>query len=267
MGVHIRLRVTPGHSTAIALSGLGVLLILAPIAGLMWRAIRMQAWMRAPESEVLEAVLLSLRTTAIALVIIVLIGTPLAWILARWNFRGRRVLNAIIEIPIVLPPAVAGVALLTAFGQSGLLGPSLNAAGITIVFQTAAVIVAQTFVALPFYTRSAQLGFASVDREIEAAAMVDGANRELTFIYVTLPLASREMLSGALLSWARALGEFGATIIFAGNLAGVTRTVPLLVYTYSLSDLDASVWTALVLVALAAFAMTLTRLLEREDRQ
>ena len=181
------------------------------------------------------------------------------------QFRGRRLLNIVIEMPIVLPPAVAGLALLVTFGQRGLFGPALEGIGINLAFSTAAVVIAQTFVALPFYTRAAQLGFASVDREVEAAAMVDGANRELTFVYVTLPLASRSMLSGALLSWARALGEFGATIIFAGNFAGETRTMPLLVYNVLERDLNAAVWTALILVGLAVVAIGLTRLLANDD--
>ena len=264
-GDHIRTRVRPGHGVIIALAGLALLLVVAPIAGLLWRVIREEAWRRAPEAEVVDAITLSMISTALALVVIVMIGTPLAWILARWRFRGRRLLNIIIELPIVLPPAVAGLALLVTFGQRGLFGPALDSIGINLAFSTAAVVIAQTFVALPFYTRSAQIGFASIDPEIEAAAMVDGANREMTFVYVTLPLTSRALLSGALLSWARALGEFGATIIFAGSLAGKTRTMPLLVYNVLERDLNAAVWTALILVGLAALAIGLTRLLADND--
>jgi molybdate transport system permease protein len=265
MGVPIRTRLTPGHSAIIALAGLGLLLVIAPICGLIWRVVREGAWQRAPESEVISAISLSLITTAIALLVILIIGTPLAWTLARWQFRGRRLLNTVIELPIVLPPAVAGLALLVTFGQRGLFGPALDAVGINLAFSTEAVVIAQTFVALPFYTRAAQVGFAAVDRDIEEAAMVDGANRELTFMYVTLPLASRALMSGALLSWARALGEFGATIIFAGSLAGETRTMPLLVYNVLERDLNAAVWTALILVGLAAVAIGLTRLLANDE--
>jgi len=253
------------HRLSFALTGAGVLFIALPLVGLLWRVVGYRAWQSAPQSEVLQAVWLSLLTSFLALLLIVLVGTPLGYTLARRSFWGRRLVNTLVELPIVLPPAVAGLALLLTFGRRGLLGETLDALGISLVFTTAGVVVAQTFVAMPFYVRAAQVGFAGVDRDLEAAARVDGAAGHKVFMLITLPLASRALLSGMLLSWARALGEFGATIIFAGSLAGKTRTMPLLVYNILERDLHAALWTALLLVGLAGLAVALTRLLAREE--
>ncbi len=167
----------------------------------------------------------------------------------------------------MLPPAVAGLALLITFGRRGPFGPVLRDLDIQIVFTSKAVILAQMFVAMPFYVRSAQTGFRGVDREVEEAALVDGANPWWRFVYVTLPLSSRALLSGALLSWARALGEFGATILFAGSLPGRTQTMPLLVYNTFERNINAAIWTALILVGLAAAAQVITMLLAGDERQ
>jgi len=203
---------------------------------------------------VLDALGLSLATTLVSIFVVVLLGTPLAYALARHEFRGKWLAESIVDLPIVLPPSVAGLALLLAFGRRGALGPALDLAGLTIPFTSLAVVLAQVFVAAPFFIRAARAGFRSVDLDLEDAARVDGAGGMATFRFVTLPLAAPAVSAGLVLAWARALGEFGATIMFAGNFAGTTQTLPLLVYSQFQSSLDASVAAASVLV-LAAFGV------------
>ena len=180
---------------------------------------------------VLDALALSLVTTAVSLVITGVAGLPLAFVLARRHFRGRTLLEAVIDLPIVLPPSVAGLALLLTLGREGLLGKPLDALGIELPFTTVAVILAQAFVSAPFFIRSARLGFASIDRHLEDAARVDGATEVQLFRSITLPLAGSALAAGLVMSWARSLGEFGATIMFAGSFQGRTQTLPLAVYT------------------------------------
>jgi molybdate transport system permease protein len=203
---------------------------VVPLAGLFFHLAPGDfiAALRTPEA--LEALRLSAFTTTVALAVTIALGTPLAYVLARGSFPGRRLIDAIVDLPIVVPPAVAGLALLLAFGRNGMLGPPLRAFGIQLSFSTAAVVMAQIFVASPFYVRAACNGFVSVDRTLEAASATLGMGPLRTFAYVTVPLASPALLGGAVLSWARSLGEFGATIMFAGNLAGVSQTLPLAVY-------------------------------------
>ncbi len=204
---------------------------------------------------VVDALVLSLVTTAISLALTIALATPLAHLLARRRFRGAAVVETLVDLPIVLPPSVAGLALLLAFGRRGILGEPLAAAGIEIPFTTIAVIVAQVFVSAPFFVRAARAGFAAVERDYEDAARVDGASeRQLTWA-VTIPLAAPALVSGLVMTWARALGEFGATIMFAGNVAGRTQTLPLVVYgEFQAGDVDASVAAAAILV-LAAFGV------------
>ena len=186
---------------------------------------------------VLDAIALSLVTTSVSLAITVAFGLPLAYVLARRTFPGKRLVEIVIDLPIVLPPAVAGLSLLLVFGNRGLLGSQLNALGLSIPFTTVAVILAQTFVSAPFFVRSARSGIAGVDRDLEDAARADGASES------------------HVMSWARALGEFGATIMFAGSIQGRTQTLPLVVYAeFGAGDLDASIAAATVLV-LAAFGV------------
>jgi molybdate transport system permease protein len=204
---------------------------------------------------VLDALVLSLGTTAVSLLLTVVVGTPLAYILARRSFRGAGLLETAIDLPIVLPPSVAGLALLLLLGRRGLLGEPLAILGFEIPFTTLAVVVAQTFVAAPFFIRSARAGFAAVDRDLEDAARVDGASERQVFRTVTVPLAGAALAAGLVMSWARSLGEFGATIMFAGNVQGRTQTLPLVVYAeFQAGDLDASVAAAAILV-LAAFGV------------
>lgn len=201
---------------------------------------------------IVSALGLSLGTTAVSLVLTVLLGLPLAFLLARRRFLGQWLVETIVDMPIVLPPAVAGLALLLVFGRRGLLGPPLAAAGVDVAFTTVAVVVAQAFVSAPFFVRSARAGIAAVDRELEDAARVDGASEVRLFLAVTVPLAGPSLAAGLVMTWARALGEFGATIMFAGNVLGRTQTLPLVVYSeFQGGDLDASIAAAAILVVAA----------------
>jgi len=209
----------------------------------------------AGSSAVLAALALSLTTTAISLLLTVLLGMPLAFVLARRTFRGKWLVDAFVDLPIVLPPSVAGLALLLVLGRRGLLGGPLGSAGLDIAFSTAAVVVAQTFVSAPFFIRSARSGIAGVERDLEDAARADGASELRLFWDITVPLAAPALAAGLVMSWARALGEFGATIMFAGNVQGRTQTLPLVVYSeFQAGDLDASVAAAAILVV-AAFGV------------
>ena len=204
---------------------------------------------------VADALALSLATTAVTDLLTVVFGTPLALALARRRFRGQVMVETLIDLPIVLPPSVAGLALLLVFGRRGLLGEPLSVMGIEIPFTVIAVVIAQLFVAAPFYIRSARTGFASVDHDLEDAARVDGATERQLFVRVTVPLASSALAAGLVMSWARALGEFGATIMFAGNVEGQTQTLPLVVYSeFQSGNLEASIAAAAILV-LAAFGV------------
>ena len=245
---------------SLALVGILFILFLSlPIATLAIRAIETQAWQALDGDVVSDAIYLSFVTTSISVIITLLFGTPLAYMLARWRFRGRRIINVLVELPIVLPPAVAGLALLLTLGRRGLFGSALEQLDIIIPFSTTAVVIAQTFVSAPFYIRNAQVGFQSVPREIEDAARVDGADGLTLFFFVTIPLTARLLGAGIVLSWARALGEFGATILFAGSLQGRTQTMPLLIYNIFASDIDAAIMTGLILVGFALVALLLSQ--------
>ncbi len=241
-----------------AIAALSVLFLGGPVITLVARALLDGSLVRALTSVVvLQALSLSLVTTAISLVITVAFGLPLAFVLARREFRGKGWLHAIVDLPIVLPPSVAGLALLLVFGRRGVLGTPFELLGVAIPFTTLAVILAQTFVSAPFFIRSARTGIAGVDLDLEDAARVDGASERQLFRSVTLPLAGAALAAGLVMSWARSLGEFGATIMFAGNVEGRTQTLPLVVYgQFQGGDLDASVAAAAILV-LAAFGVLL----------
>jgi molybdate transport system permease protein len=221
--------------------------LITPLIALLWRALPGLPG-HGVSPLVADALRLSLLTTFATTVISVLIGTPTAYLLARYHFRGRSVLDTLIDLPTVLPPAVAGIALLMAFGRRGLLGGLLATVGITLPFTTAAVIIAQTFVAAPFYIRGARAGFTSVDRRLEQIAATLGVPNWRIFWRVTLPLARSSLLSGAIMTWARALGEFGATIMFAGNFQGRTQTMPLAIYTGLQEDLTGALILAGILL-------------------
>ncbi|MGH2920217.1 MAG: ABC transporter permease [Solirubrobacteraceae bacterium] len=210
---------------------------------------------------VLDALWLSLRTTLAALAIIVVVGTPAAYLLATRRFKGRELVITLVELPLVLPPAVAGVGLLATFGPAGLIGGAIEDAGIRIVFETVAVVIALTFVAAPFFLRSAQAAFASVDRTWLEASRTLGSSEARTFLRVAIPAAAPGLLAGLALAWGRALGEFGATLIFAGSFRGRTQTAPLAIYERLGTDFTAALALSAVLVAASAALLLSVKLL------
>jgi molybdate transport system permease protein len=249
---------TRGSVPLALLAGLFVVFLGLPVATLIARA-ALDGSLRdvAGSGPLLTALALSLATTAASLLLTVAVGLPLAVLLARRRFRGRWIVEAIVDLPIVLPPSVAGLALLLVLGRRGLLGSMFDSAGIDLAFTTIAVVLAQAFVAAPFFVRSARAGIAGVDRDLEDAARVDGASEAQVFRRVTVPLAGAALAAGLVMTWARALGEFGATIMFAGNIEGRTQTLPLLVYSeFQGGSLDTSIAAASMLV-LAAFGVLL----------
>ncbi len=234
-----------------AATALGTLFLGLPIATLVLRQSPLGLWEALRSPAVGEAALLSLVTSVTALSLAVLVGVPIAFLLARGRFRGRTLLQAVLTLPIVLPPVVGGLGLLLLLGRAGWLGSRLELLGISLPFTTAAVVLAEAFVAAPFFILTVQAGFENLPEIYEDAAQVLGASRAYTFFRVQLPLIAPALAAGAALTWARALGEFGATITFAGNLPGVTQTLPLAVYQASQSDLDGAVALAIILLAVS----------------
>lgn len=240
-----------------------VLYLTLPLLVVIVRALEAGLIEQLTQPTVLAALRLSLITTAISLLLITALGTPLAYWLARGRVRGRALIETVIDLPIVLPPAVAGLALLMTFGRRGLLGPLLAQFNLFLPFTTVAVVMAQTFVAAPFFIRSAQVGFAAVPREFEEGASDLGADRWRVFRHVTLPLAGPALLSGLILSGARALGEFGATILFAGSFIGRTQTMPLAIYQALESDLGAALTIAALLILISFLFLLALRWITR----
>jgi molybdate transport system permease protein len=241
-------------------AAIGALFLLAPLIGLLVRA----PWSGLPrilsDSDVLTALRLSLLSATIATGVSIVLGVPLAWALARVRVRGISALRALVTLPLVLPPVVGGVALLLALGRRGLVGQYLDRwTGITLPFTTPGVIVAETFVAMPFLIIAVEGAFRSADRGLEEAAATLGASRLTVFRRVTLPLISPSLVAGAVLCWARALGEFGATITFAGNFPGVTQTMPLKVYLALEEDPQAAIALSLVLLAVSVIVLAALR--------
>ncbi|MFJ9552480.1 ABC transporter permease [Nocardiopsis sp. NPDC101807] len=235
----------------------GAAFLVLPFAGLLIRAPWSTMGARVTEPEVLAALWLSLSTATAATLVSLLLGVPLAWLLARTDFPGRRVLRAVVTVPLVIPPVVGGVALLLVLGRNGLLGRHLDAwFGLTIPFTPVAVVLAQVFVAMPFLVISVEGALRGADRRYEEAAATLGASRVTVFARVTLPMVLPGIGAGAVLCWARALGEFGATITFAGNFPGTTQTMPLAVYMAMQRDPEAAIVLSLVLllVSLAVLA-------------
>ena len=211
-----------------------------------------------------EALRLSLVTTAIAIAVVVVVGTPAAYLLSTRRFRGRALLATLLELPLVLPPAVAGIGLLAALGPQGLLGGLLDELGIALVLQTAGVVVALVFVSAPFHLRAAQSAFAAVDRRWLEASRTLGAGEARTFARVAVPAALPGLAAGLALAWGRALGEFGATLMFAGSFRGITQTVPLAIYDRFATDFDGALALSAVLVAVSAALLLSVKLLARD---
>ncbi|TMR34314.1 molybdate ABC transporter permease subunit [Nonomuraea zeae] len=241
-----------------ALAGLTFLVL--PLAGLLIRAPWPTLLERLAEPQVLEALRLSLVCATVATAACLLLGVPLAWLLARVDFPGRRLVRALVTVPLVLPPVVGGVALLLVLGRRGLVGQWLESSfGITLPFTTAGVIVAEAFVAMPFLVISVEGALRGADQRFEEAAATLGASRLTVFRRVTLPLIMPGVVAGAVLCWARALGEFGATITFAGNFPGTTRTMPLAVYLALETEPEAAIVLSLVLLAVSVIILASLR--------
>ena len=241
----------------------GLVALTLPVVALVYRALNTGDAINQSETRdaLRDALILSVWTSLVALVVIIVFGTPIAYVLARWRFPGDRVVDALIDLPIILPPAVAGIALLTAFGRRGILGDPLERLGITLGFSTAAVVIAQIFVSAPFYIRTARAGFLRVDRTLEEAASDLGASPVRVFWLVTLPLCRGSLLAGGVLAWARALGEFGATIMFAGNRQGVTQTMPLAIYErFGAGDLPAALILSSLLLGTSIVFLIIVRM-------
>jgi molybdate transport system permease protein len=255
-------RTTGLPAPLVPLAAVAVLFLVVPVLGLLVRTPWTTLGDVLTRSESLTALRLSLVCASLATVVCLVTGVPLAWVLARGDFPGRALLRALVTVPLVLPPVVGGVALFTAFGRKGLVGgPVFDAFGVALPFTTAAVVVAEAFVAMPFLVIAVEGALRGADRRYDEAAATLGASRWYTFRRVTLPLVAPGVAAGAVLCWARALGEFGATITFAGNFPGTTRTMPVEVYLTLQQDPAAAV--ALSLVLLVVSVAVLAGLRER----
>lgn len=235
--------------------------LLLPVVALLLYESPASIFANLDRKQVGEAISLSLTTTLVTTAVTLLFGTPVAYLLPRLKGVLHRLIETIVDLPVVLPPAVAGIALLLTFGRRGLFGPALHLLGADISFTTAAVVLAQLFVASPYYIKSAAVGFGAIDPSTKEAAALDGASRLQTFLHISLPLTRNAILGGAILTLARALGEFGATIIFAGNLPGKTQTMPLAIYIGFQVNLDVALALSILLVAVSFIVMFVTRLL------
>jgi molybdate transport system permease protein len=232
--------------------------IALPVLALFLR-LTPESFLTLQEQQVVQAVRLSLVTSLTTVLITLIFGTPVAYLLYRRRSLFTRLVDTLVDLPTVLPPAVAGVALLMAFGRQGLAGNVLSAFGISIPFTTAAVIMAQTFIAAPLYIKSAALGFSGVNCELKRAAALDGANKWQVFRYIMLPMSWTSIVSGSVLTWARALGEFGATIIFAGNYSGRTQTMPLAIYIGFEIDLNVALLLSAILILFSFLVLAVVK--------
>jgi molybdate transport system permease protein len=235
----------------VVLAAVGIAFFVVPLVGLLSRASWETALGDLTSPEALTALRLSFLVSFAATALALLLGVPLAWVYARVAFPGRDFVRALTTLPMILPPVVGGVALLFAFGRRGLFGQALDAIGIRLPFTTAGAVLAATFVAMPFLVLTVEAGLRSMDRRYEDAARTLGAGRWLLFRRVTLPLIAPSIFAGAVLTWARALGEFGATITFAGNLPGTTQTLPLAVYIALETRPEVAIMLSLVLLAIS----------------
>lgn len=230
------------------ITGLFLLFIIIPLVALFFRAAPAGVWAALQQPDVIQALQISLFTTTCSALLIIITGLPVAYLLARKHFPGKAIIETLVSLPTVLPPVVAGLALLLAFGRMGLLGSYLYLVGISIPFTTAAVVLAQIFVAAPFFINSAKAGFMQLDPRYEQAAYTLRASPWYTFWHITIPLMRPALLAGLGQAWARALGEFGATITFAGSFPGTTQTLPIAVYLASETDIEKAIAIAVVLL-------------------
>ena len=260
----------PSRIREVALkAGLALMLMLAmafialPVVALFLKSPLDTTLRSLHDPVVIDALKLSLMTSTITTITVVIMGTPIAYVSARFQYFGKELADSLIDLPVIMPPAVAGIALLMAFGRMGIVGHYLNGMGISIAFTTLAVIMAQVFVSSPFYIRQARTSFEDVDLAFENAARTLGASRVHTFFHVIIPIAMNGLISGAIMAFARSLGEFGATIMFAGNFQGRTQTMPLAIYTAMQGDLDVSLCLAIILVAFSFMVIFLVKILTR----
>jgi len=241
-------------------AALAALFFVVPLVGLVWRAPWSSTWKVVSSGEARAAFRLSIETSLAATAIALVLGVPLAWVQARVPYRGRSVVRALTLLPMVLPPVVGGVALLLALGRKGLVGQYLDKVGVHLPFHVLGAVVAEAFVSMPFLVLTVEAAFRSADRRFEDAARTLGASRLSVFRRVTLPMIRPSLVAGAVLCWARALGEFGATITFAGNASGKTQTLPLFVYvTLEGANSDAAIVLSLVLVAISLLVLVSLR--------
>jgi molybdate transport system permease protein len=263
-----RMKNRPGFFYLAAFIGLILLfLYLAlPLLALFLKTTPEEILLTLTEPFVIQSLTLSLFTTVITTIVLVIIGTPVAFIQSRYPYPGKKIVDTFIDLPLVLPPAVAGLALLLLWGRMGLLGKYLAVFSFTIPFTTLAVVMSQFFVASPLYIRQARSLFTQLEKGYEDVARTLGAGPFRVFCTITLPLCSFGLISVAIMAFARALGEFGATIMFAGNLPGVTQTMPLAIYTAMQKDMNAAVTISLLLVGISLFVMLLVRILSGEDK-
>jgi molybdate transport system permease protein len=243
----------------LALAAVAVAFVSLPLVGLALRAPWARAGAVLADRRSLDALLVSLEVSLAATAVALVLGAPLAWILARTSFPGLTVLRALVILPLVLPPVVGGIALFAAYGRRGFLGGPLGSVGITLPFTTAGAVAAAAFVASPLLVLSLEAGIRSLDPRLEGAAESLGASRRYALRRVTLPLLRSHLVAGLVLTWARALGEFGATITFAGNLQGRTQTLPLAAFERLQSDPSGAVLLSLVLVGLSLLALAVLR--------
>lgn len=235
------------------------LLIAVPFAALLLMTSPAEWWQQLQTPMAVRALGLTLTTTLVSTFLCVALGLPVAYLLARHSFRGKALLEALFDLPVIVPPVVVGLALLLAFGRQGWIGRYLDVMGIQIAFSQIAVVLAQTVMASPFFVRTARAGFEAVDERLEQAAWSLGASPRRTFWTISVPLATPSLLAGALLAWARALSEFGATIMFAGNFPGRTQTLSLAVMSAMQSDLDTAVAISVLALTLGVIALFATR--------
>jgi molybdate transport system permease protein len=262
----VKLRRFHTHELALTLVGAALVAFLTiPLGALVGGTTRLDfvAGLRHPL--VWPALRLSLFTTLVSLAVVVIFGTPLAWTLARARGKLARMVETLVQLPIVIPPAVAGVALLLAFGRRGLFAGWLYHEGFSVTFTTGAVVMAEVFVSAPFFVQSAASSFRRIDEQLLTVAKTFGASPFRIFLRLALPLAAPGLLAGAAMSWARSLGEFGATLMFAGNLQGETQTLPLAIYTALESDLRAAQALSIVLVVVAFSLLLGVRALVRRS--
>ena len=248
------------HAGLWACAALAVAFLLLPVLAIFLRVSPTTLVSELNDRVVLDALVVTAKTNAIAIVLLLVVGTPAAYLLASTRFRGRALVLTLIELPLVLPPAVAGIGLLAAFGRAGLLGSSLDVLGVALPFSQAAVVLAVLFVASPFYLRTAVAAFESVDRDLIDAARTLRAGPARTFALVALPVASAGLGAGAALAFARGIGEFGATIMFAGSVRGATQTLPLAIYAQFDQNFDVALAIGALLVVVSAALLLLLKL-------